>query len=65
MRAEVEKAKIKAEKARDKVEQHGYDVDVAKTEDTLRAKVPAICRTYCAQTWEEALTEPGLRLLLS
>ena len=28
---------------------------MAKTEDPLRAEVPAICRAYCAQTWEEAL----------
>ena len=60
MRAEVEKAKIEAEKARDEVEQHGYDVGVAKTEDTLRAKVPAVCQTYCAQTWEEALNRAGV-----
>ena len=49
-RAEAEKAKVEAEKARDEVEQHGYDVGVAETEDTLRAQVPAVCRTYCAQT---------------
>ena len=60
MRAEAKKAKVEAEKARDEVEQHGYDVGVAETEDTLRAQVPAICRTYCAQTWEEALNRAGV-----
>ena len=35
MRAEAKKAKVEAEKARDEVEQHGYDVGVAETEDTL------------------------------
>ena len=41
---------MEAENARDKAEQHGYDVGVAETEDTLKAKVPTVCRTYCAQT---------------
>ena len=53
MQAEEDKAK--AEKERDVAEQHGYDVGVAETEDALRAEVPAICRAYCTQTWEEAL----------
>ena len=50
-RDEVDKAKIEADKA----EQHGYDVEVAETEDALRVKVPVVCRTYCAQTWDESL----------
>ena len=54
-KVEAEKAKAETEKGKDKAEQHGYDVGVAETEDTLRAEVPAICRAYCAQTWEEAL----------
>ena len=49
--------KVKAEKERDEAEQHGYDVGVAETEDALRAEVPAVCRAYCAQTWEEALNQ--------
>ena len=53
MQAEEDKAK--AEKERDEAEQHGYDIGVAETEDTLRAEVPAVCCTYCTQTWEEAL----------
>ena len=56
LKAEAEKAKIKVEKAKDEAEQHGYDVSIAETEDTLRAEFPAVCQTYCAQTWEEALT---------
>jgi len=57
LKNEVEKAKMEAEKARDEdeAEQHGYDVGVAETEETLRAEVPTVCRTYCAQTWDEAL----------
>ena len=53
-KVEAEKAKAKAEREKDEVEQHGYDVGIAKTEDALRAEVPAVCRAYCAQTWEEA-----------
>ena len=45
----------KAEKERDVAEQHGYDVGVVETEDALRVEVPAVCRAYCTQTWEEAL----------
>ena len=58
MQAEEDKAK--AEKERDEVEQHGYDIGVAKTRDTLRAKVLIVCRAYCTQTWEEALNRAGI-----
>ena len=54
---QAEEDKLKAEKERDEAEQHGYDVGVAETEDALRAEVPAVCRAYCAQTWEEALNQ--------
>ena len=59
-KAEAEKAKIEAEKARDKAEQKGYDLGVAETKETLRAEVPAGCRIYCAQTWDEALNRAGV-----
>ena len=59
-RLQAEEDKIKAEKKRDEAEQHGYDVDVAETEDALWAEVPAVCRAYCAQTWEEALNQAGV-----
>ena len=58
MQAEEDKAKV--EKERDKAKQHGYDVGVAETEDTLRAEVPAVCHAYCTQTWEEALNQAGV-----
>ena len=32
---------------------------MAETEDALRAEVPAVCRAYCAQTWEKALNRAG------
>ena len=63
-RLQVEEDKTKAEKERDEDEQHGYDVGVVKTEDALRAEVPAVCRAYYAQTWEELSTRLGLRLHL-
>ena len=59
-RLQAEEDKIKAEKERDEAEQHGYDVGVAETEDALRAEVPAVCRAYYAQTWEEALNQAGV-----
>ena len=55
VRVQAEEDKAKAEKERDVAEQHGYDVGIAETEDALRAEVPAVCRAYCTQTWEEAL----------
>ena len=57
---QAEEDKLKAEKERDEAEQHGYDVGVAETEDALRVEVPAVCRAYCAQTWEEALNQAGV-----
>ena len=59
-KAEAEKAKIEAEKVREEAKQHGHDVGVAETEDTLWAEVLAVCRIYCAQTWEEALNRAGV-----
>ena len=59
-RVQAEKDKAKAEKERDEAEQHGYDIGVAETEDALRAEVPAVCRAYCTQTWEEALNRDGI-----
>ena len=57
---QAEEDKLKAEKERDEAEQHGYDVGVAETEDTLRAEVPSVCRAYCVHTWEEALNQAGV-----
>ena len=59
-KVEAEKAKAKAEREKNEAEQHGYDVGLAETEDALRAEVPAVCRAYCAQTWEEALNQAGI-----
>ena len=59
-RMQAEEDKTKAKKERDEAEQHGYNVGVAETEDTLRAEVPAVCRAYYTQTWEEALNQAGI-----
>ena len=47
---QAEEDNVKTKKERDEAEQHGYNVGVAETEDALRAKVPAVCRAYYAQT---------------
>ena len=60
LKNEAKKAKMKAEKARDEAEQNGYDVGVAETEETLRAEVPTVCQTYCAQNQDEALNRAGV-----
>ena len=57
---QAEEEKVKAKKERDEAEQHGYNVGVAETKDALQAEVPAVCRAYCAQTWEEALNQAGV-----
>ena len=59
-KVQAEKDKLRAEKEKDEAEQHGYDIGVAETEDAFRAEVPAVCRAYCAQTWEEALNQAGV-----
>ena len=59
-KALVEETRDEAMKAKDVVKQHGYDVGVAETEDSLRAEVPAVCRTYCALIWDEALNQAGV-----
>ena len=59
-KAEAEEAKAKAKREKEEAEQHGYDVGVAEIEDALRAEIPAVCRAYCSQTWEEALNRAGI-----
>ena len=60
LQGQTEKARIEAEKARDEAEQKGYNLGVAKTEETLRVEVPAVCRIYCSQPWDEALNRAGV-----
>ena len=49
--------------ARGEGEQHGYDVGVVETKESLRAEVPAIYQAYCTQTWSEALNRAGVEAL--
>ena len=60
---EGEKAREWAEKARDQVEQDGYDLGVAETKESLRAEVSGVCRNYCSQVWNEALNQVGVKTL--
>ena len=41
-------------------EQRGYEIGIVETEEALRAEVPAVCRIYCAKTWDEALNRAGV-----
>ena len=42
------------------MEQDGYEVGVAETEEALRVKVLEVCRYYCLQVWNEALNQAGV-----
>ena len=44
---QAEKVREEAEKAREEAEQEGYDIGVAKTEESLRVEVSGVCRNYC------------------
>ena len=59
-REKVEKAKTEAERAMNEAEQKGYEIGIAKTEEALKAEVPAVCRIYCTKTWDEALNRAGV-----
>ena len=60
LKEQAEKAKINAEQAMNEAEQRGYEIGIAETEKALRAKVPEVCRIYCARTWSEALNRAGV-----
>ncbi|XP_065635104.1 uncharacterized protein LOC136069913 [Quercus suber] len=53
-------AKTDAERSVDEAKEEAFTEGVAKTEATLRAQVPAVCRHYCSQTWHEALNQAGI-----
>ena len=55
LKDQAERARIEAEKDRDEAEQKGYDLGVVETEETLKAKVPAMSHIYCSQTWDATL----------
>ena len=62
---EAEKAKVQVERVRDQAEQDRYDVGVVETEEAFRAEVLGVCRTYCFQTWYEALNQVAVEALFA
>ena len=52
---------MEAKKAREEAEQQGYDLRLAEIKETFRVKVLVVCRIYCTQTWDEALTRDGVK----
>ena len=60
---QIRTLKIKLEEAKkaiEKAKQDGYDVRVAKTEETLKAEVSGVCRTYCLQVWNKVFNQAGV-----
>ena len=45
-----------------KVEQTTYDQGQKKTEAHLKSQLPVVCRSFCLQTWIEALNATGVDL---
>ena len=57
---EAEFARNEAEVAKDKAEDEGYNTGVVKTQASLKAQIPGVCRLYCFQVWEEVLKRVGV-----
>ena len=57
MRAKEEAvfARVEVESSKEKAKEEAYDLGVAETQATLKAKVPGVCRLYYSQVWNEAL----------
>ena len=45
------------EKAKDQVEQDGYNMGGVETEEAFRSEVTGVCRVYFLQVWNEALNQ--------
>ena len=58
--AESARAEAEVEASKDKAAQDAYEEGVTETEDGLRAQVLGVCRLYCSQVWNEALTQAGV-----
>ena len=41
-------AKVETESSKEKVQEEAYDLGVVKTQATLKAQVPGVCRLYCS-----------------
>ena len=57
---EAEFARNEVEAARDKAEEEGYETRVAEIQASLKAQIPAVCRLYYSQVWEETLKRAGV-----
>ena len=57
---EAEFARNDAEAAKNTAKDDGYNMGVAKTQATLKAQIPGVCRFYYSQVWEEALKRAGV-----
>ena len=57
--------KVKAEKERDEVEQHGYDVGIAETEDALGLRSPLCVVPTVPRPGKRLSTRLGLKLHLN
>ena len=57
---EVVFTRAEAKSSKEKAEEKAYDLGVAKTQATLEAQVPGVCRLYCSQVWNEALKQAGV-----
>ena len=56
----MEFAKTEAKSSKEKAEEEAYNLGVAKTQATLKAQVPGVCRLYCSQVWNKALKQAGV-----
>ena len=62
-KTEAEFAKTEAESSKEKSKEEAYDLGVVKTQATLKAQIPRVCRFYCFQVWNEALKQAGVKAL--
>ena len=62
-KTEAEFARMEAKSSKEKAEEEAYDLRVAKTQATLKAQVPGVCRLYYSQVWNEALKQAGVKAL--
>ena len=54
-------ARTKAECSKEKVEEEAYESGVAKTQATLKAQVPGVCRLYYSWVWNAALKQARVK----
>ena len=46
-KTEAEFARMEAENSKEKAEEEAYNLGVAKTQATLKAQIPGVCKLYC------------------